>query len=365
MPRTVCGAAACLMLVLVTGACGKKGNPLPPLRPVPTRILDLTAVRTPGRVELRFTVPTANLDGTTPVVVDHVDIYRMVEVPDTPPPPAGQVADARNLRTTLPVRQPPPPDGSTPAVPTSALVPAPGDVATFTDDITDLEQQGVGAIYYVAVPVATPGRGRNGPPTPIANVSLGTVPAAATGVELVNDERNVRVSWTPSGVGQLFRVYRVPADPAAQPELLTPEPIAASDVSLPVVFGAELCVSVRTLAVSGAVTLEGASTPPACVTPVDRYPPAAPAGVRVVQEGAGATIIWEAVDAPDLGGYVVLRATGGGDLVPVTTAPVRETTYRDASVQIGTTYTYAVQAVDTAAPPNVSATSGSETITVR
>jgi hypothetical protein len=350
--------------LFVTGACGKKGNPLPPLRPVPTRILDLSAVRTPGRVQLNLTVPTTNLDGSTPVVIDHVDIYRMAAVPDTPPPPAGQVANPKNLRATLPVRQPPRPDGSEPSVAASTLVPAPGEVATYADDISDLESQGVSAAYYVAVPVATPGRGRNGPPTPIANVSLGDLPGAATDVALTNDERNVRVTWTPSGPGQVFRVYRVPPEPASDPELLTPEPLKAPEVSLPVNFGAELCVTVRTLAVSGAVTIEGGSTPPACLLPVDRYPPAAPTGVRVVQEGAAVTIIWESVDAADLAGYVVLRANGG-DLEPVTTSLVRETTYRDTSVQVGSTYTYVVQAVDNAPISNTSDSSTRETITVR
>jgi hypothetical protein len=59
--------AGLLLVVASVGACGKKGNPLPPLRPVPARIADLTAVRTRGQVELQFTVPAVNLDGTTPV----------------------------------------------------------------------------------------------------------------------------------------------------------------------------------------------------------------------------------------------------------------------------------------------------------
>ena len=45
---------------------------------------------------------------------------------------------------------------------------------------------------------------------------------------------------------------------------------------------------------------------------------------------------------------------GSGTLTAVTTAPVKETTYRDTDVRPGVRYVYAVVAVDTATPQNVS-----------
>jgi hypothetical protein len=61
----------------------------------------------------------------------------------------------------------------------------------------------------------------------------------------------------------------------------------------------------------------------------------------------------------DLAGYMVLRAPAveGGKLVPITPAPIKETTFRDTKVRAGVRYAYVVVAVDTATPQNVSAQS--------
>jgi hypothetical protein len=57
-------------------------------------------------------------------------------------------------------------------------------------------------------------------------------------------------------------------------------------------------------------------------------------------------LIWDANTEPDLDGYVLLRAPAPGDeLIPVTTALVRETAFADM-VPPGMRYVYALQAVD-------------------
>ena len=61
--RTGIVPAALVLTALAATACGKRGDPQPPLRPIPGRVADLSAHRVDDRVELRFTVPAANLDG--------------------------------------------------------------------------------------------------------------------------------------------------------------------------------------------------------------------------------------------------------------------------------------------------------------
>jgi hypothetical protein len=354
------------VLLVTAGACGKKGNPLPPLRPVPARIADFVAVRTSGQVELRFTVPASNLDGTTPAAIDRVDIFAMRAAPGQAPPTAAALAaDPRNLLESLPIGRPPPTDGSAPAAVVSTLVPRPGDVAVFADRVDAAEQGGVSAIYYIAVPVAGTGRGRPGPPTAVANVPLGPLPAAPDNLALSHDEKTLRVTWTPATTDQTFRVFRTGDAPDTQ-ESLTPEPVPGSEFTLPVTFGREVCVSVRAVQVSGAVTLEGPRVAPVCITPVDRYPPPVPTGLRVVQEGAVVTVIWDGVEAPDLAGYIVVRAASTETaMVPLLRDPVTETTYRDATAATGQSYSYAVYSVDASPAANVSGLSARETITVR
>jgi fibronectin type 3 domain-containing protein len=63
-------------------------------------------------------------------------------------------------------------------------------------------------------------------------------------------------------------------------------------------------------------------------------------------------LIWEPNTEKDLAGYLVLRGESGGPLSPLTKEPIQETTYRDTTVRPGTTYEYAVVAVDNAPTPN-------------
>jgi len=71
-------------------------------------------------------------------------------------------------------------------------------------------------------------------------------------------------------------------------------------------------------------------------------------------EGA-INLIWEPSTESDLGGYIVLRGpAGGGAMAAITSSPIKETTYRDTAVTRGQRYVYAVVAVDTVTPQNVS-----------
>lgn len=105
---------------------------------------------------------------------------------------------------------------------------------------------------------------------------------------------------------------------------------------------------------------------PVCTTPVDSYPPPAPAGLQAIQEGAFVTLNWTGVEAADLAGYVVLRGDDEGrSMLPLTRAPIKETTYVDRTARAGATYTYSVYAVDTAPTSNVSEQSNRVTVAVR
>ena len=73
-------AAGLLAVGLAQAACGQRGNPLPPLRLVPAPVTDLTAHRVDDRVELAWTVPAANSDGSTPAAVTRIEIYAIVAI---------------------------------------------------------------------------------------------------------------------------------------------------------------------------------------------------------------------------------------------------------------------------------------------
>jgi hypothetical protein len=64
-----------VLIVLAMTACGKKGPPLPPLVRLPQPPSELTATRRGETVDLQFSVPSVNTDGSRPANVVRVDVY--------------------------------------------------------------------------------------------------------------------------------------------------------------------------------------------------------------------------------------------------------------------------------------------------
>jgi len=131
-------------------------------------------------------------------------------------------------------------------------------------------------------------------------------------------------------------------------------------------FGTERCYIVRRVQMAGGIPIESAPSSPACVTPVDTFPPAPPKSLAHIAAANGVSLIWEANAETDLGGYLVLRGEAPGDkLSPLTPAPITDTSFLDTTVRRGRTYVYEVVAVDRSTPPNQSAPSNSVEETIR
>ena len=259
--------------------------------------------------------------------------------------------------------------------------------------------------FYLAIPISV--RGRPGPPGTPAELVLTALPDPPSDVRARYDASAVLLTWEPSGglFGFLldralpqepppfvasapapvtagaavdagvppgpttYNVYRdVAPDPLALPlpkamlPWTSPPPtpinqaaLTATSTTDPAVPGRMQCYSVRTQ--RGAVmSVPSART---CVTPIDVFPPSAPAGLAAVPSEGGISLIWEPNGEADLAGYLVLRRdTGDATLRQLTANPISEARYRDTAVQPGTRYIYSVVAVDGQVPlPNVSAES--------
>lgn len=358
MTRRALRRLGAVSLVAVSlAACGKKGSPLPPLNIQPARVADFAASLSGGRVTLQFTVPAGNPDDPTVVAPERVEIYRVVTAPEATVPPASQIVGAVGaLRGQIAVRRP---DDNPPAA-TAPPLPLPGEAAAFVEPV---DSQAPGSWTYVAVGVV--GRNRRGPASNAITVPLAALPVAPTGLTSENTETTLTLSWQPAG--KAYRVFS-----ATQPldlstvRLLTATPIDAPRFTQPVEFGRERCFVVRTVQATGGATVEGPPSEVYCATAVDRYPPPAPTNLRAIQEGNAITLTWTPSDAPDLGGYIVLRGDGGGvNMQPLIREPVREPAFKDETARSGETYTYSVYAVDTAPVPNLSQQSDRQIVTVR
>ncbi len=231
-------------------------------------------------------------------------------------------------------------------------------------------------------------RGRPGTPTGIMSVPVGGGTTPPLAVEVDYTETAMSVSWKPSADARpvppepdetllpsrplmtpppptAYHVFEVPRASQREPGLydlvlpqaLTPQPVTTPAFQIPgsVRFGAERCFVVRSVEQMAGATLVGHPSAPACVTPVDTFPPAAPRQLAAIAGVGVINLIWEGNTESDLAGYVLLRGSApDGPLQPLTPTPIRETTYRDTTAEPGVRYVYAVVAVDTASPQNVS-----------
>lgn len=377
-----CGRRAwgLVALLAVSGGCGKKGPPLPPLVRVPAAPGDLKAERRGDTVDVQFTVPAANADGSRPANIQRVDVFALDA--------AGASAEADVLKAgvrvaTVDVKAPRNPNATIDADdPDSDMEPPEGpglDQGAVTHLRDRLAAAGgpaeAATRTYVIVGITT--RGRRGPASKPASVPLGAAPPAVPQPTLTYDETAVTIAWdavapdapdqaaayhvydvsspapsaaaTPGAGGSRPAAAGVPGPAAPVDGRLTTAPVnERTFVDKRIAWNVERCYTVRAVRRIGTLSVEGDAAPVRCVTLVDSFPPAAPTGVTAVASEGAINLIWTASPERDLAGYRVWRAASPStDLEPLTAAAITETTFTD-TVQPGVRYTYAVQAVDTA-----------------
>jgi len=386
-------------------ACGKKGPPLPPLVKLPAAPADFTAVRRGSDVDVQFTVPAANTDGTRPANVERVDVYAFT---GAAPLSDDQIVKLATRVGSVAVKAPRDPDltadvdepeeeteapegsgldqGATArvdeALNAAALAPLElprrgkkppeeGDRALLGPPPTPLIR------HYVAVGFGV--RGKRGPLSKRVGVPLIEPPAPPAGAVADYDESRIVVTWrppdgapapTPNGVATdgatlpsrpigftapqiAYNVYE--SAPTGETRL-TKSPVAdPAFTDTRMTWGAERCYVVRTVETIAGVSVESGAAAAPCRKLVDTFPPAAPKELHAVAGEGSINLIWAPSGEKDLAGYIVLRGTASdATLQPLTPKPIPDARFTD-QVRPGVAYTYAVQAVDKAG--NVSAMS--------
>ena len=386
-------------------ACGQKGAPLAPLHLVPEAPGSVSAKRVGGDVQLRFAVPSKNVNGPGAVALDRIEIYAATVAPGAARPANRDLLSAKHRVGTIPIK-PPPVEGEEPSPDADAdKRPSAGDRATFVETMTEdtlrptfttpevkppsaaaevvtragaVTAAAIAAVFAgaaaqpaaarvaPAAPVAeTPVHaarvyairgltkgGRPGPPATRVELPLVAPPETPLPAVAAPTETAILLTWIPpagaEGSGAI-NVYKVGGS----------DPINAAPVSegkyerAGVEFGTEECFALRAVQKVAGIDLESELSPPSCVTPRDTFPPAAPKGLTVVAGTGTMNLSWDANTEADLAGYLVLRGEAPGDtLQPLTAAPVTGTSFEDKTVMPGVRYMYAIVSVDKASPPN-------------
>lgn len=348
------GASATSLAALLLVSCGSKGDPLPPYRPAPAKAEGLSATRVQdGAITLTFKVPAANQDGTAPADITAIRVFAITKPAGDPPPTADDLAgggDATRV-ATISLRTPPLGGAAQTATPAPPPDPLPGDEITWDDETEAKTVYPTPMVRYYAV-AGVSRRNRVGAVSEVIAVPLTAVPDAPSNLTASFTETAIKLDWLGAKAATRYRVYEVKdGQPVAA---LNAEPqTGTSFEDSRLEFGVERCYLVRSAVASTGASLESAAAGPVCITPRDVFPPPTPANLTAVAGTGAVSLIWDAVDAADFAGYLVLRAEAPGDtLLPLFETPITDTTYKDATTVAGTRYVYAVVAVDKATPPN-------------
>jgi hypothetical protein len=128
-----------LWLPLALAGCGKKGPPLAPLNLVPEPAAGVTARRLGSTVYLQMTVPAKNANGPGPVAVDHLEVYAVTAAPGAMPPPNRDLLNTSRVIARIEVKPPVDPDEPVAEDAPKDTRPAPGDVVTLVETITEAQ----------------------------------------------------------------------------------------------------------------------------------------------------------------------------------------------------------------------------------
>lgn len=313
----VAGVAVALLVASVTGACGKRGDPLPPFRRNPEPIQRLELAQRGEEYELAFVTPTRTIDGAQLPVLD-VEVLVSSEVgvlDDLAEPIRLKAAPGERIVQTGPLPEPGTPlrfavrtraDGKPSALsPESLLVvkaapPPPSDVSVRATP------EGLSLTWTECVPT-TPD-----PPLPEDQTTTGEGDA----VEPPGEGESGEPSGGAEGTAAPGAAARPPESPLAAdegPDVPPEGPQAAPP--------------------------EGAERPPAA--PPEKPPAASPAGTEKAQGGTppespgGAVAAAPPAPAPSPGVRLYRRTADGEYGEPLVASALANETYLDTAVEHG------------------------------
>ena len=310
--RTPTGRLVCAFGALLLAGCGYLGEPLPPLANVPVRVTNLAAVQRGGRIIAQFSVPLLTTEGKPVPAPARLDLRAG---PAEPFEAGAWAAQAKQI----------PP------------APAANGIARY--EIPSDDWIGKGVVLGVRM---VAGNGKAADWSNFVTVQVVPPPEKPSAVTPVATAGGVKLTWRAQG--PQFRVFRKPEEATDFALAATVEQHEWTDAEAE--FGKRCTYLVQTVVkLADNKLAESDLSDEASISPVDTFPPAAPADLHATPGPASIELSWEPNTESDLAGYRVYRSAGGGPFEKAADLAAIPT-WSDKNVEHGKTYRYAVTAVD-------------------
>ena len=329
-------AVLCLAtLAGVSLGCGKKGDPMPPLRNTPLATTDLD-IRQQGRIILfEMGYPATTSSGLALGGVDAVELLELVK----------------------PLLS----DGELPKVELREFEAGASTVLTLRG--TDLGAAVAGDRIQFQLPMAS-----ELPETPVASffavrtwkgeeassvsnrvgLVVGEPPPAPSALALEGRAQGVQLSWEFDDVSAVdgFDVFRREAQNRAYGEpLRRVKGDARSFVDRTASYGQRYIYTVRTVG-SSEPLVWSAEAGDKEIDYEDRYAPPLPKNFVVLGESGRARLRWDPSEADDVAGYILYRRDPGRDFHAVNDKPLDAVEYTNSGLVTGFSYSFRIQVVD-------------------
>lgn len=331
--------AFCLLLFafcLLLSSCGRKALPVPPGTVRPNAVKDLSYNITPHGIELIWSVPVRNRDGSP---LDRIKGFRLykAEVPieescEACPPPFGKPID----------------------IPFEAK-PEEARKMVYEDRTVHSEMR------YKYMVSTVKGWLNVSDPSNQISLTWHVPPSQPAGFMARSVEHGILLSWQspskwannkPMDKKLLFRIYRARTGTdkwKALPDLL--DSMEYLDLRAK---KARYHYKVAAVLLYYDTEIEGLKSPETEEQPGNFVMPEPPGGVVAVQSTDGTMVLWREDTGSDLSGYIVYRKGPDGLINRLNNRPIRMSGFLDRAILPRGLYTYWVTTVDRADPPNES-----------
>jgi Fibronectin type III domain len=340
-----------LIALLAAGGCGKRGDPLPPLRIVPQPVSDLSLSQRGGSLVLRAVAPRAATDGSRLPVLELL-VERAEGAGDF-----AKLAKTKSVKAApgeaLVQREPLPSPGT--LVRVSMRVKAKNRVSASSGIVsltTQLEPPAPEALQaeLVAAGVALTW-GWTGPPVPAPPPPPAAPSPAPTATPTASAAAAASAAPAAAPTAPSSPAAVAPPPPSERPPASGPAPVVAP--AAPVAAASPG---------AAAPSPEAAGSPPASVPSPTAGPSAAPTGAPTPQAAPTAP---PTPKPPVRGFWIYRRAKEGVFVAPLNAQPLTTQEFQDASAPLGQEWCYVVRYVAATDPVIESADSNERCLAVR